>query len=276
MRKVIFTLMFTLLSVSLSAGSIRADGAILPDALSPNYLAVRYHHVTVEIKDGYAITRVEQEFYNPHPVTVAGRYTFPIPPGAILSNFEATLDGQPQAVIRQNQAQTNAALYEVITRRRDPSLLQYADWETLTFDLSLPAGGSRQMSLEYEEVLPPTGGLYHYRYILSTERYTVQPLDEASITVNVASSAGLSALYSSSHAVTTERLTNGQARVQWQAKNVQPTEDFDLFFAPADDDFGSGFLTGERKRQQPFSVSLCARHRGHSGRHAAQRYGVCD
>jgi Ca-activated chloride channel family protein len=252
MRKVIFILLFTLLGFSLSAGATRADGAILPDALSPNYLAVRYHHVTVEIKAGHAVTRVEQEFYNPHPVTVAGRYTFPIPPDAILSNFEATLDGQPQAVIRQNQAQTNAALYDVITQRRDPSLLQYADWETLAFDLSLPAGGSRQMSLEYEEVRPPTGGLYHYRYILSTERYTAQPLDKASITVNINSSAGLSTVYSSSHNVTTEHLPGGQVRVHWQAENVQPTEDFDLFFAPAEGGFGSGLLTGQREGNNHF------------------------
>ncbi|MCG3212370.1 MAG: hypothetical protein FOGNACKC_06024 [Anaerolineae bacterium] len=252
MRKIIFTLMLTLLGFSLSTGPTRADGAILPDALSPNYLAVRYHHVTVEIKDGHAVTRVEQEFYNPHSVTVEGRYTFPIPPDAILSNFKATLNGQPQTVTRQNQAQTNAALYDVITQRRDPSLLQYADWETLVFDLSLPAGGSRQMSLEYEEVLPPTGGLYHYRYILSTERYTVQPLDEASITVTLNSSAGLSTVYSSSHNVTTERLSSGQAQVKWQAEYVQPSENFDLFFAPAEGGFGSGLLTGQREGNNHF------------------------
>ena len=207
---------------------------------------MRYHHVTVEIKDGHAITRVEQEFYNPHPVAVDGRYTFPIPPDAIFSNFRATLDGQPQAVTRQNQAQTNAALYDVITHRRDPSLLQYADWETLVFDINLPPGGSRQMTLEYEEVLAPTGGLYHYRYILSTERYTAQPLDAASITINLSSSAGLSTVYSSSHAVTTDRLAGGQARVKWQAEYVQPSEDFDLYFAPAKGGFGSGLLTGQR------------------------------
>ena len=252
MRKTILILLFSWLSFSLSAGSTHADGAILPNALSPNYLAVRYHHVTVEIKDGHAVTRVDQEFYNPHPVVVEGRYTFPIPPDAILSNFKATLDGQPQAVTRQNQAQTNAALYDVITQRRDPSLLQYADWETLVFDLSLPAGGSRHMTLEYEEVLAPTGGLYHYRYILSTERYTVQPLAEASMTIDLSSSSGLSTVYSSSHAVTTERLANGQARVKWQAENVQPVEDFDLFFAPAEGGFGSGLLTGQRESHNHF------------------------
>ena len=56
--------------IGLQPGPVRADGAILPDSLSPDYLAVRYHHVTVDIEDGHAVTQVEQEFYNPHPVVV--------------------------------------------------------------------------------------------------------------------------------------------------------------------------------------------------------------
>jgi Ca-activated chloride channel family protein len=252
MRKVIFVLVFSLLGLVVGANHTRADGMILPEILSPNYLAVRYHHVTVNIEDGHAITRVEQEFYNPHPRPVEGRYTFPIPPDAILSNFRATVDGQPQAITRQNQAQTNAALYDIVAQRRDPSLLQYADWETLTFDISLPAGGSRRMNLEYEEALRPFGGLYHYHYVLSTERYTAQPLDQVSITVNLNSSTGLGSLYSSSHPVTTERLEAGKARVSWKAENVQPAENFDLFFAPADGGFGSGLLTGQREGHNHF------------------------
>jgi Ca-activated chloride channel family protein len=241
-----------LLGFSLDAGPTRADGVILPGALSPDYLAVRYHHVTVDINDGHAVTWVEQEFYNPHPYSVKGRYTFPIPPDAILANFRATVDGQPQSITRQDPAKTNAALYKLVAQRHDPSLLQYADWETLAFDIDLPAGGSRQMTLTYEELLAPSGGLYRYHYVLSTERYTSRPLDEVSITLNLDSSAGLGSLYSSSHTITTERLGSGQARITWKANNVQPTENFELFFSPADGGFGGGLLTGQREGHDHF------------------------
>ena len=246
MRKVILICLLNLL-VSTVGSLALADGIILPEALSPDYLAVRYHNVTVDIKDNHVVTRVVQEFYNPHSVSVTGRYLFPIPPEAILSNFQATVDGYPQQVTRQDAVATNAVLYDTITQRRDPSLLQYADWETLAFTINLPAGSSRQMVLTYEEVLAPSGGMYHYRYILSTERYSSQPLEKASITVNLDVSAGLGSLYSSSHAVTTERLGQGRAQIMWEAENVRPNEDFDLFFAPADGDFGSGLLTGQRE-----------------------------
>lgn len=247
MRKLIPILLSIILWLSVSP--VLADGMILPEALSPDYLAVRYHHVSVVIEDNHAVTRVEQEFYNPHDVSVTGRYLFPVPPGAILSGFEAMVEGERQAVTLQDAAATNTALYGVVQERHDPSLLQYADWESLAFDLTLPPGSSRKMTLKYEEVLAPGGGLYHYRYVLSTERYSSQPLDEVSVAVDLHSSSGLASLYSPGHAVTTERLGEGRARVRWEVRNVNPAEDFELYFAPAEGGFGGGLLTGERDGQ---------------------------
>lgn len=258
MRKLIPVVIVGLLWLSLASPAALADraasrpqgmdGMLLPqpEALSPDYLAVRYHHVTVQIEDGHAVTRVDQEFYNPHSISVVGRYLFPVPPGAILSGFQVTVDGRRQVVTHQNAAQTNAALHPIIAQRHDPSLLQYADWESLALDLSLLPGSSRRMQLEYEEILAPAGGLYHYRYILSTERYSSLPLEEVSLTVDLSLSSGLASLYSSSHQVTTERLGAGRARVSWQAQGINPSDDFDLFFAPVEGGFGAGLLAGRR------------------------------
>ena len=252
MRKMTLALLVSVLWLGIGSPIALADGMLLPEALSPDYLVVRYHHVTVRIEDGHAVTVVKQEFFNPHDIPVEGRYLFPVPPEAILSRFEAVLDGWRPQVIRQDGAATNAALYAVLARRRDPSLLQYADWESLAFDLSLPPGGSRQMTLEYEEVLAPTGGLYRYRYVLSTERYTSQPLEEVSLTVDLHSSGGLATLYSSTHAVTTDLLGPGRARLSWQAEDTIPSEDFEMFFAPAEGGFGGGLLTGRRNGDDHF------------------------
>ncbi len=245
MRKLMLALLLVVSGSHLGAGVVLADGMILPESLSPDYLTVREHHVTVTIEDNHAVTQVQQEFYNPNPFPVSGRYLFPVPPEALLSNFEAHVGHQRQTVVRQDAATTNAALYAAVDDRRDPSLLQYADWETLAFDIELPAHSARTMTLSYEEVLVPNGGMLHYRYVLSTERYSAAPLEAVSIRVDVRSSAGLANLYSSSHDVTVERLGPDHAEVTWEAVDSQPTEDFDLFIAPADGGFGGGLLTGE-------------------------------
>jgi Ca-activated chloride channel family protein len=245
-------LLVGILWLATGGGLALADGMLLPEDLSPDYLVVRYHHVTVRIEDGLAVTRVEQEFHNPHGLPVKGHYLFPVPPEAMLSHFQAVVDGYSPTVVRQDREATNAALFPIIAQRHDPSLLQYADWETLAFDLSLPAYGSRRMTLEYEELLRPAGGLYRYRYVLSTERYTSQPLQDVSVTVDLHSSSGLSSLYSSSHTVTTDLLGSGRARVSWQATETIPTQDFELFFAPTEEGFGGGLLTGRRNGEDHF------------------------
>lgn len=252
MRKIIVILLLGMAALGLGQQPAQADGMIVPEALSPDYLVVRYHHVTVDIEEGHAVTRVEQEFYNPHSFPVEGRYLFPVPPEAIISGFQATVDGEAQTVARQDAAATNAALYDTIAHRRDPSLLQYADWESLAFDIALPPGGARQMSLQYEEVLAPTGGMYRYRYVLSTERYSAQPLEQVSVTVNLAVAGGISGLYSPTHEITTEQQGNGLARVSWSAEDARPVQDFELYITPTEADFGGGLLTGRREGENHF------------------------
>lgn len=252
MRKIVCALVLCTLLLTGVSSAVLADGMIFPEVLSPDYLEVRYHHVAVTIEDNHAVTRVEQEFVNPHDFPVNGRYFFPVPPDAILAHFEATVGGQTQTVTRQDAATTNAALYDMVAQRRDPSLLQYADWESIAFDISLPARGSRTMTLEYEQVLAPTSGMLHYRYILSTERYASAPVESVSLTVDVTATGGLGTLYAASHTVTTERIGEDRARVTWQAENVNPAEDFDLFFSLAEGGFGSGLLTGARAEHDHF------------------------
>src|SRR5688500_1133246 len=148
-----------------------ADGMILP--------------TDVVIDGVQATTHVEQEFYNPYPYAVRGQYLFPIPPDATLADFEFALDAVAQQTIRQDVAATNAMLYQMVADRRDPSLLQYVDWESLTLDIELAPGSSQLMTIEYEQALAPENNGFHYRYVLSTERYSAAALESASVTVRI-------------------------------------------------------------------------------------------
>lgn len=248
-----FTLLLGILSIllSLTTQVVSADGMIMPDLASAD-INVRYHHVTVTIKDTHAITSVEQEFTNPHDYPVTGHYVFPIPPGAAVTDFRATFGGQARDVIRQNVGESNIFLFNLVAEWHDPSLLQYADWETLTFDLVLPAKSTRAMTLSYQEMLSPYGGLVHYHYVLSTERYSAMPLEQASITVNIDNSRGIGSVYSSSHDVAVAHLSDGTAQVTWESFNTNPDRDFHLYVTPAEEGFGGGFLTGNHQNTDHF------------------------
>lgn len=228
-----------------------ADGMILPTVVTQEYLNVREHHVDVVIDGVQATTRVEQEFYNPHPYTVTGQYLFPIPPDATLADFEFTLDSVTQQPTRQDIAATNTMLYQMVADRRDPSLLQYIDWESLTLDIELAPGSSRGMTIEYEQVLAPENNGFHYRYVLSTERYSAAALDSASVNVRILT-PGASSIYSPHYTVTTDYTTPGEVHVSWSEQQTHPTHDFDLYFTAAENGFGGSLMTGEHDGQSHF------------------------
>ncbi len=68
-----------------------ADGFIViprPHPLpNPFPLEVVYHNVNVKIDGQSAVTTIDQSFYNPTNYQLEGFYIFPVPKGAVVSNF---------------------------------------------------------------------------------------------------------------------------------------------------------------------------------------------
>lgn len=245
LRAVVLFVLFATASV------VFADGMILPMDVMQDYLNVRYHHVDVVIDGVQATTHVEQEFYNPYSYAVHGQYLFPIPPDAALADFEFALDSVAQRTTRQDIAATNAMLYQMVADRRDPSLLQYLDWESLALDIELAPGSSRVMTIEYEQILAPENNGFHYRYILSTERYSAAALESASVNVRILT-PGASSIYSPQYAVTTDYTTPGEVHVSWSEAQTHPTQDFDLYFTAAENGFGGSLMTGAHDGESHF------------------------
>jgi len=245
-RKLLLGAIMVLLLVHGSTLAALADGMIIPFPAELGYVNVEYHRVTVEINDGYARTRVEQRFYNPYPVEVSGRYVFPIPEMAALSDFKVRLDGRPQTVTIMSQGETNLYFQQAIKDHQDPTLLAYIDGETYALEVTLPPHSAKEMILEYEEMLTPRSGLYRYLYVLGTERYSASNLQEVSVTVDLRSSKGVASVYSPSHAVTVERVGPNRVRATYTDRDVAPTEDFELYYATPGQEFGAGLLNYEK------------------------------
>ena len=68
-----------LVTASLLAGFTQAAGLLTPGDGSLPALEIRDHQVEVLIEDGYAITTVEQVFFNPHDRDLEAQYSFPVP-----------------------------------------------------------------------------------------------------------------------------------------------------------------------------------------------------
>lgn len=250
-----FFVTLILIPVLVMVSPVSADGIIIPEPprcdpgpcpwpIPIAQLAIEYHHVRVKIEDQIVTTHVDQVFRNDNDWQIEGTYMFPIPVGATISEFVLWIDGEPvdgKVLTREEARQT----YEDIVRTtRDPALLEYIDRAAVQASIyPIAPGGTRRIELEYTEVLTAESGLFHYRYPLNTEKFSTVPLEEVSISVKVESSVPIRALYSPSHEISIDRENDFEFLVGYEAYDVTPDKDFDLFFSIAEDEFGLNLIS---------------------------------
>ncbi|PUB81087.1 MAG: hypothetical protein DBP00_19525, partial [gamma proteobacterium symbiont of Ctena orbiculata] len=87
---------YLLVGILLLAGqSVMAAGLMTPKSGNLPQLEIRQHHVEVTIEDGYAVTSVEQVFFNPNNAELEAIYSFPVPEKASVGEFTYWIDGKP-------------------------------------------------------------------------------------------------------------------------------------------------------------------------------------
>jgi Ca-activated chloride channel family protein len=232
-----------------------ADGIIIPDPpiCDPGpcpepypfvQLAIEYHRVHVTIEDQVAITRVDQVFRNDNDWTVEGTYVFPIPTGAAVTEFTLYVDGKPVEGRILERDEARKTYEEIVRALRDPALLEYVDRDAVQASVfPIAPGERRRIELEYTEVLEADNGLVRYRYPLNTEKFSTLPLEDVSVTVEASSPYPIRAIYSPSHPVDIQREGNYHFNVSYEAYDVIPDKDFELYYSFADEDIGLNLIT---------------------------------
>lgn len=188
---------------------------------------------------------------------VEGRYVFPLPLGAVVSDFAMWVNGELLEA-RILDADEARAIYEDYVRRAiDPALLEYVGRTTLSARIfPIPAGGERRIELTYSELLTPEGGLYRYRYPLNTERFSARPLERVAIRFALEMSSPLAAVYSPSHEITVERQGASSASGSYTSEDVLPTYDFLLYYSVQTTPIGMTLLTYRAPGEDGFFLLL--------------------
>lgn len=223
-----------------------ADGIIIPTlvpGVPAHWLTIVYHHVTVTSEDGRVTTHVDQAFRNDGEFSVEGTYVFPLPPGAVVQEFTLWVDGKPVhgEVLPADQARQIYLAY--LQENRDPALLEYVGRDAFQARISpIAPGETRQVELEYMELLTPETGLFRYRYPLSPERFSARRLEEVRIEVNLEASYPLGSVYSPTHTVAVTRVAPSSVRAVYQERDVLPDRDFILYYAYAGEAVGADLV----------------------------------
>ncbi|CAN5781414.1 VIT domain-containing protein [soil metagenome] len=247
--------MAVLLTTLLGSSTVKADGLIVVDppfcnpacpfpTLVGDQLAVKYHRVDVDIANQIATTTIDQVFLNQNEWAAEGTYLFPIPDGATIDRFTMIVDGEPieATLLAADEAR---AIYEQIVREmRDPALLEYLGRNVIQARIfPIPPRGERQIQIEYQQILTVENGLVRYMYPLDTERFSSQPLEQASVRVTVASNEPVRAVYSASHPIAVDRQDDQHFVAGWEASNVRPDTNFELIYTVSEQQIGVNLLS---------------------------------
>ena len=245
--KTIRLLLPALLCLGLFASATQADGMIVPvrpELRVRGHWAVKYHHVNITVRDQVASVAIDQEFVNTGRGMIEVEYLFPVPPDAAIVSMTLVVNGKEYAA-RLLKADEARRIYESIVRKKkDPALLEYAGfglYRTRAFPLE--PGKPCKVIVTYKNTCKKDRDLVEVWYPLNTEKFSAKPIESVRVRVDVKSASDITAIYSPSHDLTTERRSARHVIATYEAKSSLPTTDFQVYYKAANEAVGATLLT---------------------------------
>ncbi|MBD3181338.1 VWA domain-containing protein, partial [Candidatus Poribacteria bacterium] len=222
-------------------------------------LSIKYHHVTVDIDNQIATTKVDQVFLNENNHDLEGIYIFPIPEDASISDFAMFVDGKRISAEVLDRKKASDIYEDIVRKMKDPALLEYMGRDAFRARVyPIPARGEKRIQLEYSEVLKYDSGLCKYIYPLNTEKFSAKPIPSVAVTVDIKTKEAIKTIYSPSHDVDIKKKDDHKATLSYEASNVKPDRDLTMYYTVSEDDVGLNLLTYREKDEDGFFILMVA------------------
>lgn len=204
----LISLMMNLLISSLSM----AAGLLTPTNGSLSALQIKQHDVNVIIEDGYAITEVEQVFFNPHAEDLQAVYSFPVPEKAAVAEFTIWIDGKPVTAEVLEKQKARQVYEQEKAAGREAGLTEKDAYKT--FDISVSpvrAGKDIRVRFVYLQPAHMDTGIGRYVYPLEEGGVDEEKLSFWTSTTEVLESFSFKLTLKSDYPVEALRLPNQPA-----------------------------------------------------------------
>jgi Mg-chelatase subunit ChlD len=211
----------------------------------PHPLQVKSLKIESTVQGQVATTRIHQVFHNDLDFQVDGVFFYPLPEDATFVDF-ATWDGDKKLrgeVLEREEAKTR--YLNIVRKSWDPGLLEYAGanlFQARVFPV--PARGDKRVEFAYSQVLKADHGMVAYTYPLQTgAKANPQDIGSIVLTMDVHADQGIKTIYSPTHSIDVQRDGERKAKLSFEAKNVRPDRNFQLFYSLSNADFGMSLMT---------------------------------
>ena len=161
------------------AGSIRHDNR-------PLYVVIDYLHITADVKNGYAVTSVEEKLTNSRDTATDDVFRFLIPDGAFISGFCLVIDGVEYEAEVLPKKEADERFEAAVSEGKTAGILKTEKANIFAHSLSFAPHQSIIVRLTYEQ--PVKKMLGEYEYVLSMrETDAVHNVPELSVNITVTS-----------------------------------------------------------------------------------------
>jgi Ca-activated chloride channel family protein len=164
MRRLVFVFALVALAATmpaLAAGLMKPVQSSLPD------LEIEEHHVNVTINNGFAVTEVDQVFFNPHEQDLDALYSFPLPRDASLSELSLWIDGEEIVGEVVEKERARKIVQEEKAAGRETSLAEQREYYAFDVFVSPVRAASRtRVRLLYLQPIEIDAGIGRYVYPL--------------------------------------------------------------------------------------------------------------
>ncbi len=209
----------------------------------PRALPIKSIKLDTKIVSQVATTHIEQIFRNDTDALLEGTYLFPIPESASISEF-AIWDGNRRLVGEVRSKEEARRIYdEIVRRRRDPGLLEYAGKDLFQANVfPIPPHSDKKIELTYNQILRAESGTVAYRYPLGTGHQLTQ-IGNVSGRIELQSAEPVRNIYSPTHTVDVKHISDRSSSVTFESASGKEVQDFQLFYTLSREDFGVTLLT---------------------------------
>jgi Ca-activated chloride channel family protein len=200
--------------------------------------------VNIKVIDQIAETTVNQVFYNPNRSRLEGHFIFPVPKGAVLTDFRMDIDGKMMKAELLKAEKARKIYTDIVRKAQDPALLEYAGNDLYRVRIfPIEPRSTKRTRVTYKQVLRKDSGLVSYKYPLNTGKYSAKPIRTLSVKMEIESKTPLKSIYSPSHEVEVKRDGANKAVISYEENNILPKKSFAVYYTPQKTGLSLNLLT---------------------------------
>ncbi|MBN1351170.1 VWA domain-containing protein [candidate division KSB1 bacterium] len=201
-----------------------------------NNLDIISFSATVNVGDQMAVSRIVQEFSNASWWDLEGVFVYELPDDAKLTEFSIWRDGEKISYELQTLDGAAEIYEEIITREDDPLFPEKDSANILRMRLfPVKALSNFKVELTYVHLLPFENGDIAYNLPFDVSDYTVMPVRDIQIEINITSQYRIqkvaSSFFDQLPEFSIEQLTPSNYKISLQTNNYLPDRDLAVTYA---------------------------------------------